>query len=105
MPTPSRRPGQGRRNARRATIGRCANHLEITDALAGFGPPKMNEQRGSAGARSDAGALVVAHLELGTAHLRAGRAADAEACFRLVLAAIPTHPDALHLLGAVAIAT
>jgi tetratricopeptide (TPR) repeat protein len=65
----------------------------------------MNRQQRRAGAKSNAGASVASRLELGIAHLQAGRTADAEACFRQVLEKFPTHPDALHLLGFAAIAT
>ena len=65
----------------------------------------MNRQQRRAGAKSNAGASVASRLELGIAHLQAGRTADAEACFRQVLEILPTHPDALHLLGYTAIAT
>jgi len=65
----------------------------------------MNRQQRRAGAKSNAGASVASHLELGIAHLQAGRTGDAEACFRQVLEKLPTHSDALHLLGFVAIAT
>jgi tetratricopeptide (TPR) repeat protein len=64
----------------------------------------MNRQQRRAGAKSNAGASVASCLDLGIAHLQAGRTADAEACFRQVLEKFPTHPDALHLLGFVAIA-
>jgi tetratricopeptide (TPR) repeat protein len=65
----------------------------------------MNRQQRRVGAKSNAGASVASHLELGIAHLQAGRMAEAETCFRHVLEKFPTHPDALHLLGFVAIAT
>jgi len=65
----------------------------------------MNKQQRRAGAKSNAGASVASRLELGIAHLQAGRTADAEACFRQVLERFPSHPDALHLLGFAAIAT
>jgi protein O-GlcNAc transferase len=38
----------------------------------------------------------------GVKHHQAGRMAEAETCYRQVLAAQPDHPDALHLLGVVA---
>jgi tetratricopeptide (TPR) repeat protein len=66
---------------------------------------KTSEQQGRAGAKSNAGASAASHLELGIAQFQAGRTADAEACFRQILEKFPTHPDALHLLGVVAIAT
>ncbi|MGE5537503.1 MAG: tetratricopeptide repeat protein [Gemmatimonas sp.] len=44
-------------------------------------------------------AEVRAAFESGIAAHREGRGADAEAAFRRVLALIPDHPDALHLLG------
>jgi tetratricopeptide (TPR) repeat protein len=65
----------------------------------------MSRQEGRAGAKPNAGAAAVASLELGIAHIQAGRAADAEACFRNILEKFPADPDALHLLGFVAIAT
>jgi tetratricopeptide (TPR) repeat protein len=39
-------------------------------------------------------------LQAGLAHHRAGEHIDAERCYRQVLAAVPSHPDGLHLLGA-----
>jgi tetratricopeptide (TPR) repeat protein len=41
-------------------------------------------------------------LGVGLKHHQAGRLAEAEACYRRVLAAQPDHADALHLLGVVA---
>src|SRR4051812_10900070 len=41
-------------------------------------------------------------LHEGVAHHQAGRLAEAERCYRAVLAADPRQPDALHLLGVVA---
>ena len=41
-------------------------------------------------------------LGVGLKHHQAGRLAEAEACYRSVLAAQPGHADALHLLGVVA---
>src|SRR5215207_4354549 len=38
----------------------------------------------------------------GMAHHRAGRFAEAEACYRQALAEAPTHAEALHLLGLLA---
>ena len=46
----------------------------------------------------DAAEFLAAGLE----HHRAARLAEAEACYRRVLAAQPNHPDALHLLGLIA---
>jgi Flp pilus assembly protein TadD len=42
-------------------------------------------------------------LQAGLAHHAAGRAAEAESAYRAVLAAHPNHPDALHLLGVLAL--
>lgn len=47
-------------------------------------------------------ASVAGFLRAGLAHHQAGRLAEAEAHYRQVLAAIPDHGDALHLLGAIA---
>jgi tetratricopeptide (TPR) repeat protein len=41
-------------------------------------------------------------LAAGLGHHRAGRLAEAEACYRRMLAAHPDHADALHLLGIIA---
>ncbi|MFC5357857.1 tetratricopeptide repeat protein, partial [Azospirillum himalayense] len=49
--------------------------------------------------RPDPAALVAA----GLAHHGAGRLAEAESVYRRVLADHPRHPDALHLLGALAL--
>lgn len=42
-------------------------------------------------------------LQAGLVHHAAGRAAEAESAYRAVLAAHPGHPDALHLLGVLAL--
>jgi len=41
-------------------------------------------------------------LQAGLAHQQAGRLAEAELCYRRVLAVAPTHAEALHLLGVIA---
>ncbi|MGY0787975.1 tetratricopeptide repeat protein [Azospirillum argentinense] len=46
---------------------------------------------------------VAARLGRAVAHHRAGRLADAERDYRAVLVAAPRHPDALHLLGVLAL--
>jgi protein O-GlcNAc transferase len=46
--------------------------------------------------------VVADILDAGITHHQAGRLAEAEASYRQVLAAQPDHPDALHLLGAIA---
>ncbi len=46
--------------------------------------------------------VVVETLDAGITHHQAGRLVEAEASYRQVLAAQPDHPDALHLLGAIA---
>ncbi|OYD80729.1 tetratricopeptide repeat protein [Azospirillum brasilense] len=46
---------------------------------------------------------VAARLGRAVAHHRAGRLADAERDYRAVLEADPRHPDALHLLGVLAL--
>ncbi|MFC5354871.1 tetratricopeptide repeat protein [Azospirillum himalayense] len=46
---------------------------------------------------------VAARLGRAVAHHRAGRLADAERDYRAVLVADPRHPDALHLLGVLAL--
>jgi protein O-GlcNAc transferase len=65
----------------------------------------MNGERRTAAAKSgripDGG--VADMLDAGIAHHQAGRLAEAEASYRQVLAAQPDHPDALHLLGAIAL--
>jgi protein O-GlcNAc transferase len=42
-------------------------------------------------------------LDAGVRHHQGGRLADAEACYRSVLAADPNHADAFHLLGIIAL--
>src|SRR5262245_17922313 len=42
-------------------------------------------------------------LELGMQHQQAGRLSEAKAIFERILTAQPQHPDALHLLGTIAI--
>jgi protein O-GlcNAc transferase len=46
---------------------------------------------------------VAALFGAAVAHHQAGRLAEAEACYRRVLAAEPSHADALHLLGVIAL--
>ncbi|HWK47275.1 MAG TPA: tetratricopeptide repeat-containing glycosyltransferase family protein [Stellaceae bacterium] len=46
--------------------------------------------------------LVAVALEEGLGHHQAGRLAEAEMCYRRLLAIDPDHPDGLHLLGVVA---
>ena len=41
-------------------------------------------------------------IEIAIGHHQAGRLAEAEAIYRQVLAQLPDHADALHLLGALA---
>ena len=64
----------------------------------------MSRRRDRASADSrGAGTGGVADLfGAGVAHHQAGRLAEAEACYRRMLAAQPRHPDALHLLGLIA---
>jgi protein O-GlcNAc transferase len=64
----------------------------------------MNSERHTAAAESvptpdDAVANI---LNAGITHHQAGRLAEAEASYRQLLATQPDHPDALHLLGAIA---
>ncbi len=42
-------------------------------------------------------------IQLGIGHQQAGRYAEAESIYRRILAAQPNHPDALHLLGGLAL--
>lgn len=51
----------------------------------------------------DISAQLHAKLQTGLQHQQAGRLSEAEAQYRQVLAAQPTHPDALHLLGLLAL--
>lgn len=46
---------------------------------------------------------VPALLRTGLEHHRAGRLADAQASYRQILAQQPRHPDALHLMGVIAL--
>ncbi len=64
-------------------------------------------RRASSGRPADAttGAIlpdVAELLKVGLSHHRAGRLAEAEACYRRVLAAQPDHADTLHMLGLIA---
>src|SRR5258706_185281 len=67
---------------------------------------KLGQPSGSP--RGESAATVVATpgadelLMAGLKHQQVGQLADAEACYRRVLAAQPDHADALHLLGVVA---
>lgn len=47
-------------------------------------------------------AKLEALLQQGLTHHQAGRLAEAEACYRQVLAEVPAHPHALNLLGVIA---
>jgi protein O-GlcNAc transferase len=64
----------------------------------------MNSEHRTAAAKSGQAPdkTVADILNAGIAHHQAGRLAEAEASYRQVLAAQPDHPDALHLLGAIA---
>ena len=62
-------------------------------------------QRTSNGPRAEAATVVpgtAEHLQDGVKRHQAGRLAEAEACYRRVLAAQPRHADAMHLLGVIA---
>ena len=61
--------------------------------------PTKSAAAKTASVGSDPAALVAA----GLAHHGAGRLAEAESAYRRVLAGHPRHPDALHLLGALAL--
>ena len=68
----------------------------------------MNRQQRRAGAKLGQTAAApptsaAAFLAEGVEHHRTGRLPQAEACYRRALAAEPDHPDALHLLGLVAL--
>jgi tetratricopeptide (TPR) repeat protein len=65
----------------------------------------MNRNQRRANARQgrrSAHPAVAGMLALGFGHHQAGKLAEAERCYRQVLAIQPNHPDALQLLGAVA---
>ena len=66
----------------------------------------MNKQQRRAGAKSNAGASVASRLELGIARPPGGAHGGCRSLLLdRVLEKLPTHPDALHLLGFAAIAT
>ena len=69
-------------------------------ATAKLGPSSTNPPGTTASAviTTDTAALLNAGLK----HQQAGHFAEAEACYRRVLAAQPDHADALHLLGGIA---
>src|SRR5262245_12075490 len=63
----------------------------------------MDQSQSTAGRRArpdDVRAREV--LQIGLKHYQAGHSAEAEACFRRVLAAQPENADALYLLGVMA---
>jgi tetratricopeptide (TPR) repeat protein len=60
------------------------------------------ERRANFNASQTIGARPLELLKAGFAHQRAGRLAEAEACYRQILAADPENPDVLHLLGLIA---
>jgi tetratricopeptide (TPR) repeat protein len=62
--------------------------------------PAGNPPRGTATAAVEPS--VADCLAAGLAHHRAGRLAEAEVHYRRILAAVPDHADALHLLGVIA---
>src|SRR5882762_2069602 len=68
----------------------------------------MNRQQRRVGAEfarapgAPAGAAVADRLQTGLALHRAGRLAEAEACYQRVLAVEPENADALHLIGNIA---
>jgi len=64
----------------------------------------MDRQQHLAGAKSGwtIPPGIANRLEAGIKHQQAGRLADAEECYRHVLAAQPDNADALHLLGVIA---
>jgi tetratricopeptide (TPR) repeat protein len=64
----------------------------------------MDRQQHLAGAKSrwTIPPGIADRLEAGLKHQQAGRLADAEECYRQVLAAQPDNADALHLLGVIA---
>jgi tetratricopeptide (TPR) repeat protein len=66
----------------------------------GAGVMKNAERRADAASfHAVSGADSTQAFDQGLAHHRAGRLAEAERCYRGVLAADPNHPRALHLLG------
>ena len=63
---------------------------------------KLRRTSNSPGAQASTGGAVpgvAGLLQAGLKHHQAGRLAEAEGCYRRVLAAQPDHADALHLLG------
>jgi protein O-GlcNAc transferase len=60
------------------------------------------KQRRAAAKLGETSSGAAGFLAAGVKHHHAGRLADAEACYRRVLAAQPDHADALHLLGVIA---
>jgi predicted O-linked N-acetylglucosamine transferase (SPINDLY family) len=69
-------------------------------AAAKLGRPSSNLPGPAAAAVAPTGAAEL--LVAGVNHHQAGRLAEAEICYRRVLAAQPDHADALHLLGVIA---
>lgn len=64
----------------------------------------MSHHRGPSARPADKGRVqAAAVLAAGMAHHNAGRLAEAEAAYRQILAADPKQPDALHLLGVIAL--
>ena len=76
------------------------NRQQPEDAAEGGHSPTGNPPQGAATGAVQPG--VAELLAAGLAHHQAGRVAEAEVSYRQVLAAMPDHADALHLLGVIA---
>ena len=76
------------------------NRQQPGDAAEGGHSPTGNPPQGAATGAVQPG--VADLLAAGLVHHQAGRLAEAEVSYRQVLAAMPDHADALHLLGVIA---
>src|SRR5262245_33092695 len=85
------------------------DHSVVSDDVAvspaGGGRLADTDPAGRRGATPMAQMTIKQALELAVQHQQAGRLADAQGLYQTILRADPNHPDALHLLGTIALQT